>query len=389
MKFYQQYTTKTFSEHPGLITLSKWCDYLTFEILFGSGTQPTLDFGLSGGKFFFDGLRVAERFARLLGKDDEAASWRKVGDAMATIYTKTFLHSDPGKVAAKGLFMRQTGFVGYATPCDDWVCWYDSTWNVVLALRSASDSADKSMDLVSLQAIPETGLAPCTTNSNNPCPWFLVLLPDHTCIVQLDNGTAAFAKAATWMVVPGLSNASAVTFQSVADPTLYISSAEPSGKIPGSRVLRALSLSAMGGDTLQATWSVGPANVLQQSPPVSLPPAGVVGEHGGWHSFRSLENKSTMPARESLATTTFGNLSTLAAVGNTQTLTALAIASEALPPEDRLRTATVLLNDLLSEATFCAPVGKTAPPQNDSLCWNARGHNRCAMPSLTDLKCHY
>ena len=76
MKFYQQYTTKTFSEHPGLITLSKWCDYLTFEILFGSGTQPTLDFGLSGGKFFFDGLRVAERFARLLGKDDEAASWR-------------------------------------------------------------------------------------------------------------------------------------------------------------------------------------------------------------------------------------------------------------------------------------------------------------------------
>ena len=59
--------------HPGLITISKWCDYLTFEILFGSGTQPSLDFGLSGGKFFFDGLRVAERFATLLGKDDEAA----------------------------------------------------------------------------------------------------------------------------------------------------------------------------------------------------------------------------------------------------------------------------------------------------------------------------
>lgn len=154
-------------------------------------------------------------------------------------------------MAAKGLFLRQTSYIGYSTPCNDYICWYDSTWNIVPALRSASTGP------ASLQAIPETGLAPCSTNSNKTCPWYLILLPDHTCIVALDNATAAFAKAATWCVlclcwsilsilgllsarewtprsrrvIPGLSNASDVSFQSGADPSLYLSAAEaaPSG----------------------------------------------------------------------------------------------------------------------------------------------------------------
>ena len=72
----------------------------------------------------------------------------------------------------------------------------------------------------------------------------------------------------------------------------------------------------------------------------------------------------------------------IAAVGNTQTLTALAIDSQALPPADQARVATVLLNDLLSEATFCATPGSTGPPQTGSLCWNARGHNSGGMVGI-------
>ena len=71
-----------------------------------------------------------------------------------------------------------------------------------------------------------------------------------------------------------------------------------------------------------------------------------------------------------------------AAVGNTQTLTALALDSQALPAADAVQTATVLLNDLLSDATFCAKAGKTSPPQAAALCWNARGHNSGGMVGI-------
>ena len=71
-----------------------------------------------------------------------------------------------------------------------------------------------------------------------------------------------------------------------------------------------------------------------------------------------------------------------AAVGNTQTLTALALDSQALPVADAVHTATVLLNDLLSDATFCAKAGKTSPPQAAALCWNARGHNTGGMVGI-------
>ena len=317
LNFYTKYT------QPGKY-ISKWCDYLTFEILFGSGVQPSLDFGLSGGKFFFDGLRVAEKFATVLGKENEASAWRQLGAKLAPVYATTFLHSDPAKPTQPGLFLRQTSYIGYATPCADWICWYDSSWNVVSALRppsgdssSSSGGPDATSEGVALQAIPETGLAPCITNSNTTCHWYLILLPDHSCIVSPDNGTAAFAKVATWRVVPGLSNATDVSFQSVAEPSLFISAAEASASSgdtpPGSRVLRALSLVEMGEDRLRATWSVEPPNILKQSPPVPLPPPGIAaGKYSGWHSFRSLENKTGHGSTPALASATIGNLSTLA-----------------------------------------------------------------------------
>eukprot|EP01044_Picomonas_judraskeda_P007125 COSAG03_NODE_748_length_6004_cov_3.279255_4_plen_784_part_00 len=377
LNFYSQYMNASVSTHAGLVTIAKWCDYLTFEILFGSGVQPSLDFGLSGGKFFMDGLRVAERFATLLDKDDEAASWRKAGENMAQVYTRTYLHSDP-ITAGPRLFLRQTSYVGYATPCNEYICWYDSTWNTVPALRASEGATGH----VSLQTIPETGLQPCRTNSNQPCPWYLVLLPDRSCSVALDNGTVSFARIASWKIVAGLSNVSAVSFQSVANPQLYLAAAEPAvdgADVPaGSRVLRALSLSEMGNDRLCATWSVERPNIIHQTPPVPLPAAGT-GAYGGWHSFRSQENRSALG---SLAASTSGNLSTLAAVGNTQTLTALALGSRALPADDQSRVATVLLNDLLSEAQFCARKGSTAPPQQDQLCWNSRSHNSGGMVGI-------
>jgi len=72
LQFFLSYASATDAIHPGLCYISKWCDYLTFDILFAGGKQPTLDFGLSAGKFINDGLRVAARFANLLGKQDEA-----------------------------------------------------------------------------------------------------------------------------------------------------------------------------------------------------------------------------------------------------------------------------------------------------------------------------
>ena len=93
----------------------------------------------------------------------------------------------------------------YATPCDEYICWYDSTWNLVPALHEAAvEDRDRDQDqdqLVSLQTIPETGLAPCSTDSNVSCPWYLLLDVGNACNVQHSNNTKEYALAASWCVV--------------------------------------------------------------------------------------------------------------------------------------------------------------------------------------------
>ena len=75
----------------------------------------------------------------------------------------------------------------------DWICWYDSSFKLVagLAALASADSdseggggnrrarraqqAGGARPRVSFMSIPETGLAPCHTNSNESCPWYLVV----------------------------------------------------------------------------------------------------------------------------------------------------------------------------------------------------------------------
>ena len=111
--------------------------------------------------------------------------------------------------------------------------------------------------------------------------------PQASTNLQLDNGTAAFKAAATWEHLPGLSNASASSFRSLAFPQLYMAVAD-AGTPCADPAPRARNLLAARAPDLQhpeqATWSLEPPNVLQQQPPVPLPsqPAGT------WHSLRSL-----------------------------------------------------------------------------------------------------
>lgn len=108
-----------------------------------------------------------------------------------------------------------------------------------------------------------------------------------------------------------------MSLQSVAQPALYVALGATAGSEPSpSRMLRALSLAEIGSEKTLATWRLEEPNILQQKPAVALPLAGAA---GGWHSLRSSFNK-TVTHRANLQVATSGNLSTLAAVGNTQTL---------------------------------------------------------------------
>ena len=60
--------------------------------------------------------QVAERFAAELGKPDEAAHWAAVAATVSKLYTQAYLHSEPQPPPVPGLFLRQTSYLGYATP---------------------------------------------------------------------------------------------------------------------------------------------------------------------------------------------------------------------------------------------------------------------------------
>ena len=284
------------------------------------------------------------------------------------------------------LFLWQTNFDGYATPCDDWICWYDSSMNLVAALDPAAAATGKA---ISFQSIPETGLVPCTTNSAAPCRWYMTLQANGAvnALYIPASKVVTFAANASWNVVAAANgNASQVSYTNVASPSLYLSAgaAAPGSAVAGTRLLQALPLTLLSNNN-QASWELLPANILKcTSPsicpyknnkkfPVPLPPTG----SGGWHSLR-LAAQLAVPV--DLMTSTMGNLSTLAAVNNTQTLTGLALDSGLLSPEDQLAAASVLLNDLLSGAEFCGIFPGASP--GGSGCIVRRGHQTGGMVGI-------
>ena len=317
------------------------------NILYGAktkGQQPSLDFGLSDNKFFLDGLRTAASFAEVLGKSDDAARWRAQIANTSAAYTQEFFHSGGSPAAAaQGLYLRQTSYMGYATPCSDNICAYDSTFKLVAGISGAGGG-----DSVSFMSIPESGLAPCKTDSNVSCPWYLIVDGGRV-NAALDNGTGAFKQVASWKRVPGLSDTSAMSFRSQHDQSLYLAvspgDAPVAGDVPlGSRYLVAAPAASLKSGA-RATWSAEPPNAPAAVPLPTSPP-------GSWHSFRSHANDTSVTPFSADFTRKNGNLSILANVNNTQTLTGLALTSGALPPEDARGAASVLLNDLLSGATF-------------------------------------
>ena len=114
------------SSTPGLIDISKWCDYLCMNILYGvktKGQQPSLDFGLSDNKFFLDGLRTAASFAEVLGKSDDAARWRAQIANTSAAYARQFFHSGgspastaPGNRVSPCARMPATSILTVVTP---------------------------------------------------------------------------------------------------------------------------------------------------------------------------------------------------------------------------------------------------------------------------------
>ena len=90
--------------------------------------------------------------------------------------------------AAQGLYLRQTSYMGYATPCSDPICAYDSTFKLVAGISGAGGG-----ESVSFMSIPESGLAPCKTDSNISCPWYLIVDGGRV-NAALDNGTAAMPR---------------------------------------------------------------------------------------------------------------------------------------------------------------------------------------------------
>ena len=339
---------------------------------------PVVATTLMSNIVYLNALQTAARFAGLLGKHDVAERYRNISAGVVPAFRQAFTRSalspptqplpsgnwTSWRLAAEpALFLRQTSYIGYATPCPDRGCWYDSSFSVVPALSNKHVMHNTSNSMISFQSAPETPLTPCETDSTSACPWYLTVQSSGAVMLAKDDGTAAFATSASFERQPGLANASAVSYASTLPAKLgWLLAGRGAANATGLPVISRLL--------------------------VVVPPDSATGAAAGdvtWEQQRDCNLLANLAKTPDYAHSMTGDLRSLARANDTQSLFSMLIISNALESDVEAQAELVLLNDLLSTESVCeavAALGGVDAPR----CFVKRGH---LTGGMTGMKATY